>query len=268
MKTRAISTFLLLYSTIVFAQNSETTFAKATDLDKAISTIDIKSPTSIKKLFTADYSETTNFEEAKFIRICKQKYEGVWSVNDFYVDGFLKMEGTYSDIKNETKEGEFKFYFPYNVIESQGFYHENALDGEWNYYCNSGSLSATEIYAKGNRVNENYFNENGSILKDKSKAQKHVTFNGKTGALGNFLSENLYFPANKFPEKITGKVIVSFWVNIDGSLEDIKVAKSLEKKADEEVLRVIKLMPKWIPARKHNCPVKEECILPVSVDFD
>ncbi len=268
MKISSLAAGLLLLSTYIYAQNENPIFAISTDLDKAIASIDIKSSTVIRKLLTINYEETTDFNNTKYIRICNDLNGGIWTVNDFYVAGFLKMVGHYSDIKKETKEGHFKYYHPYNILEAEGEYSANLQEGEWRYYSMSGSLSAIEVYSKGVRISEEYYNENGSVLKDKRKANVEASFKGKSEALGEFLSENLSFPIKKFTEEVKGTVNLSFTIDIDGSLQDIKVVKSLGPKIDEEVLRVVRLMPKWIPARKHNVITKENRVLAVKVSYD
>lgn len=87
-------------------------------------------------------------------------------------------------------------------------------------------------------------------------------FPGGLEAMREFINENL-----KYPEGagcVEGKVILQFTVEKDGSLSDIKVARSLEPTFDAEAIRVIKLMPKWIPGEMRGKPVRIEYMLPVS----
>ncbi|HEV7379571.1 MAG TPA: energy transducer TonB, partial [Dyadobacter sp.] len=64
---------------------------------------------------------------------------------------------------------------------------------------------------------------------------------------------------------LPGRVFVSFTVNVDGSLSDIKVLKGLSPQHDMEVIRIMKLMPKWKPGGrsenelspiKYNLPIR------------
>lgn len=59
-------------------------------------------------------------------------------------------------------------------------------------------------------------------------------------------------------------MVVGFCIETDGSLTDIRVIKSLTPELDAEAVRVVKLMPKWIPGRsslgepqrfKYNIPI-------------
>jgi protein TonB len=75
-------------------------------------------------------------------------------------------------------------------------------------------------------------------------------FRGGESALRKFLQENVRYPesAAEAGIEIEGRVIVTFKVEKDGSLSDIKVVRGLGPEFDEEALRVVKMMPKWLPA--------------------
>lgn len=70
-------------------------------------------------------------------------------------------------------------------------------------------------------------------------------FPGGIKACEQFIKENLRYPDTK--SDVQGRVIVSFMVERDGSLSDIKVVRGLDPAFDEEALRVVKMMPKWSP---------------------
>lgn len=71
---------------------------------------------------------------------------------------------------------------------------------------------------------------------------------GGNSALMKFINDNLIWPEILNESCIEGRVIVKVLVTETGELSDIEVVRSLEKHLDEEAVRVIKLMPKWIPA--------------------
>ena len=70
-------------------------------------------------------------------------------------------------------------------------------------------------------------------------------FPGGIKACEQFIKENLRYPDTE--SDVQGRVIVSFMVERDGSLSDIKVVRGLDPAFDEEALRVVKMMPKWSP---------------------
>ena len=69
-------------------------------------------------------------------------------------------------------------------------------------------------------------------------------------ALMKWLTNTLKYPPTAKTQKIQGTVLVRFVVNADGSVDDVKVAKSADPLLDREALRVVKMMPAWEPGIK------------------
>jgi len=85
-------------------------------------------------------------------------------------------------------------------------------------------------------------------------------FPGKPGALGEFLNNNLKYPDTS---KAGGIVIIGFTVEIDGTLTGFRVAQSIGKDFDDEALRVLKISPKWVPAKRDGKPIKSTFTQPI-----
>ena len=64
-----------------------------------------------------------------------------------------------------------------------------------------------------------------------------------------WIAKNTKYPKEAVENRIQGKVYVSFVVEKDGSLSDIKIVRGADTLLDEEALRIIKSMPKWIPGK-------------------
>lgn len=88
-------------------------------------------------------------------------------------------------------------------------------------------------------------------------------FPGGIQTMHGFISENILFPAKARQASLYGTVILSLTITADGTIEDIKVQKSISKALDNEAIRVVKLMPSWKPALSNNAPVAAYYILPV-----
>ncbi|MBR4161837.1 MAG: energy transducer TonB [Bacteroidaceae bacterium] len=81
----------------------------------------------------------------------------------------------------------------------------------------------------------------------------NAEFPGGDEVLMKWLSNNLQYPENCIKKGIKGKVIVSFVVNGNGDVKEVKVVRSPDKELSKEVVRVVKAMPKWNPALQiHN----------------
>lgn len=72
-----------------------------------------------------------------------------------------------------------------------------------------------------------------------------------------FVQENIKFPAEVQENNVHGRLMVSVVVEKDGSLSDIKIKKGLGYGLDEEIVRIIKMMPKWQPAQHKGKAVRQ-----------
>jgi len=88
-------------------------------------------------------------------------------------------------------------------------------------------------------------------------------FPGGEVALMRFLNENIRYPAMARENNIEGTVHVEFVVGADGSVSDIKILRGLPGGCDAEVIRVLKIMPKWKPGRQTGRAVPVYYNLPV-----
>ena len=100
--------------------------------------------------------------------------------------------------------------------------------------------------------------KNEMLIEDEPPAP---SFPGGEEAYYKFIAKNLKRPGQN---KVNGRVIMSFFVEKDGSLTNIKVERSMGKDFDNEALRVIKKSPKWIPAMKNGRPIRVKYALPIS----
>ena len=64
-------------------------------------------------------------------------------------------------------------------------------------------------------------------------------------------------------KRISGKVLLSFVIDRDGSITDAKIVQSVHPLLDAEALRIINAMSKWKPGKKDGKPVKVQFTVPV-----
>ncbi len=89
-------------------------------------------------------------------------------------------------------------------------------------------------------------------------------FPGGESELMKFLSNNIKYPVIAQENGIEGKVIIGFVVSKTGDISDIKVLRSLDPSCDKEAIRVVKLLPRWIPGKQNGVNVNVRYTLPVS----
>ena len=80
----------------------------------------------------------------------------------------------------------------------------------------------------------------------------------------SWLSQNIKYPSIAAEIGVQGRVIVQFVVEKDGSITDVKIAKSVDPSLDKEAARVIKSMPHWIAGRQNGSPVRVRFTVPVT----
>ena len=73
-----------------------------------------------------------------------------------------------------------------------------------------------------------------------------------------YLQDHLKYPEKAKKDGIQGKVFVTFVVERDGRLSNIKVIRSLNPECDQEAIRIVKSSPLWVPARNHEKIVREQ----------
>ena len=87
-------------------------------------------------------------------------------------------------------------------------------------------------------------------------------FPGGLKAYQKYLKKNLKWPSKEMDGQ--GRVIISFVVEINGRLTNIKVTKKMAPDFDKEALRVIKKMPRWEPATVNGKPIKLNYAIPIN----
>lgn len=89
---------------------------------------------------------------------------------------------------------------------------------------------------------------------------------GGLKAYNQYLEENLKYPRQALDKKIKGKVTVRFTVTTEGLPVEFNVEKGLGYGCEEEVIRLVKEGPKWIPSTEDDVPVESE--VKVKMKFD
>jgi protein TonB len=94
--------------------------------------------------------------------------------------------------------------------------------------------------------------------------EEQASFPGGLEKFGNYLFKNIRYPAVARENNVQGKVFLTFVVEKDGSLTDIKVLRGIGSGCDEEATRVIKASPKWKPGMQNGRAVRSQFTVPIS----
>lgn len=122
-------------------------------------------------------------------------------------------------------------------------------------------------------INWDGFKKSTAEFDDENKATDDETFQivekmpefpGGVDAMIDFISKNINYPQSAKDKNISGRVFLSFVIDKDGSVTDVKVMRGIDKECDAEAMRVVKAMPKWKPGMNEGKPVRVSYMLPIS----
>ena len=82
-------------------------------------------------------------------------------------------------------------------------------------------------------------------------------------AMMKYIMENMKYPEQAMKKGIQGRVAVSFIVEKDGSISNVRPIHSVHTLLDKEAVRVVKSMPKWSPGKQNGKPVRVQLIVPI-----
>jgi TonB family protein len=95
--------------------------------------------------------------------------------------------------------------------------------------------------------------------------EQEPEFRGGSEAFYNYLAKNIRYPKDSKNKRIEGKVYLSFVVDLNGKLTDIKILKGVSPDIDEEAIRLIKNSPSWIPGIQNGRTVR--VLYKIHIDF-
>ena len=133
------------------------------------------------------------------------------------------------------------------------------LNGLWWRLLTVMSVLAILLMVNTNAMAQNKKKANDKVLE---KAEVMPEYPGGDQAMMDFVAKNVQYPQEARDKEISGRVLVSFIVEKDGSIADVKVVKGIGGGCDEEAVRVVKAMPKWKPGKDKGKPVQVSYMMP------
>ncbi|MBQ3805029.1 MAG: energy transducer TonB [Prevotella sp.] len=106
-------------------------------------------------------------------------------------------------------------------------------------------------------------NQNGDDEEIRQLVEQLPEYPGGMVEFMKWLTKTLKYPDEALRRHTEGKVVVSFIVNKDGSLSNIKVVRSGGRLLDDEAMRVMHMMPKWKPGQDKGKPCRTMVAIPI-----
>jgi TonB family protein len=144
-----------------------------------------------------------------------------------------------------------------------GNYVNGLKEGTWTQYIAKTKTTYEDQYKNGVFVKGKCIVENGESTSYNTLDAILPSFKGGVTAFGDFLNDNLIYPKEAVKLQEEGKVYLNFKIDIDGSLKDIRVARSVSFLLDKEAVRVMKLSPNWEPGMQRGRKIQVTYTIPI-----
>lgn len=120
------------------------------------------------------------------------------------------------------------------------------------------TLAASNSNVSGNGI------DTAGLGKAFTVIEKFPAFPGGELARKKFIRENIKLSQAFVDAKMKGTVYISFIVEVDGSISNVTVVSGIGLGCDEEAVRVVKLMPKWVPGTRKGEPIRIVLKMPIT----
>lgn len=97
--------------------------------------------------------------------------------------------------------------------------------------------------------------------------EQEASFPGGIQKLNEYLAQSIKYPQQAKETGTKGRVMLTFVVERDGSITNIKILRDIGSGCGEEAKRVVEKMPKWQPAKQRGKAVRQQFVLPVSFNL-
>jgi protein TonB len=110
----------------------------------------------------------------------------------------------------------------------------------------------------------NIYSQPAQITSDPDKVYTIVQTKPEfPGNINKYLADNIVYPNDAKANNIQGTVYVTFVVEKDGSVSGVKVLRGVATSLDNESVRVVSAMPKWMPGMQNGHAVRVQYMVPI-----
>lgn len=103
---------------------------------------------------------------------------------------------------------------------------------------------------------------------DTAKTEDVITqpeFKGGLEKMYQYIADNFEYPEDAAKRSVNGKIEVEFTIEKSGDVTLVGILKGLDYSIDDEVLRLLKGMPRWVPATRNGVPVRYKVSMPLTI---
>jgi TonB family protein len=190
----------------------------------------------------------------------------IYIIKNYLPDGkafFGDCRDSLGNVLTENGNGKWVQYnSDFTKITAEGNVENGKEEGEWHGSVNA-NVNFKSLYHQGDVVSSDAFDRPGA---DSAFTKVDVVpgFPGGLEEFAKFLGHNTRYPVDARQQGIQGKVTISFIVETDGTLTNLKISKGVDKIIDDEALIVMKLSPPWNPGLVNGKPVRVSFSVPIT----
>ena len=204
--------------------------------------------------YNSKWEKTTRSDKFYYRVVKWEKSKKAYFVRDFYPNGVTQMEGYYSSMDPEVRNGDFKWWFDDGSRQREAAFKNDTI------------TKTVEWDAKGNLKNQKELVQtvsykDGEPVYEVKAIDVAPVYPGGNAALFAFLSRNIKYPEKG--KKGARRLVVRFIINDKGKVVDPEVLKGVDPLLDKEALRVINLMPDWEPGKQGGKNVSVKFAMPI-----
>ena len=213
------------------------------------------------------------------------------NINKFYKliydAGDLRKQKKYDEAKKKYDEA-FEI-FPDKIVSYQKEYDECVTGTETKELVNPNSQNQKQTYfdsqgeekrqqerlqllkQKSQEIEKQYASFYAEFEKELSESEdileRDPAFPGGLETLSKYLADNIEYPPQAKDAKVSGTVYVSFIVEKDGSISNVKCLRDIGGGCCDEAILIVKAMPRWNPGIQKGKPVRTQFNLPITFDL-
>jgi TonB family protein len=190
---------------------------------------------------------------ASYYCVVDSKNEEGVELSVFFLDGNLRMTGTYADETLTAEHGKFTYYYHSGLKESEGHFKNSFKTGMWKRWDWEGNIRPDRFYPV----------ETPHDIIRKNSATAAV-FPGGYEGLAQYIHENLEYPKDALRQKIEGEVSIAFIIDSGGVVRNVEILESSHTYLESAAMDLVFQMPVWTPASRAGQLVNSKFILPLS----
>ena len=203
------------------------------------------------------WEKTQQVSARHYSRIVEKLSKDRYKVKDNYETGARQMEGFFSSIDPDIKNGEFNYWYRSGKKQMDATYEDNK------------EIQVCQYNEQGEITNEweripIVKMENGKLVTEFRILQRSPKFPGGKDALNEFILKQIKHPEGA--SDIKGQVVVRFKIDTEGNAVNPTIISSLSPEHDQEVINFVKKMPKWEPGKQNGKLVAISLSLPIKFD--